>query len=131
MRFHELAEEVRRGGDSRPLGPPTRLAMDGRRASGYDAPMSFDFFDLLAFLLDWGYVAAPTVEKAVDDARLARVRAQRLAELRAQLAACPMRDVTGAPDGPGAFEGVARPLALTSAPLSGRPIIGCRLRLEG
>jgi len=93
--------------------------------------MAFDLFDLLGLVLDTADLTGAAVEKGVDDARLARARARRIEEWGAQIAACPVRPVAGAPDGPGGFEGVARALALTSAPLSGRPIIGCRLLLEG
>jgi hypothetical protein len=84
-------------------------------------------FDLLAYVFG---AAVGKIGSAIERSEIVRTHGDRLRELREQIAACPLVPIAAA-DGPAALEGVARPLATVEAPLSGRAVIGYRLRLDG
>jgi hypothetical protein len=76
-------------------------------------------------------VAEAASEGAAARSRLRSHRRRRLRALRDQVAAFRFRSLADSPDGPVALEGLARARELLTAPLSGRPVIGFRLRLSG
>lgn len=91
--------------------------------------MLFDLLELIFGVAGAGIESA--VKGAAERSRLASNRRARLRSLRQQVDASRLFPLAECPEGLAALEGRARPLALEVAPLSGRPAIGYRLRVEG
>lgn len=87
----------------------------------------FGVLDLLRWLVN----PERAVGRVFESAELAGARKRRLRQLRAQISSLPVLPMASCRDGLAGFQGRAQPVEVMPAPLSGRPVIGYRLQLEG